>query len=141
MISLLDKLANRAYDLFKGQWFKMGEPIIATFARELVDLNNDLLWSPSPINILLTGAYTLGNPQPDPGARFADGCRLIWRLQQDGTGGRTVSLGSMFRIPSSGTSPLPFSTVPNVFDIIVAQYDAAHGLWQVVSFVPGYPIS
>jgi hypothetical protein len=138
LIPLLDILTNRAYNLFKGQWFKMGEPIVSTFSRELVDLNNNLIFAPSPVNLLLTGAYTLANPVPDPGASFADGCRLVWRLQQDGVGGRVVTLGSKFYIPSSATSPLPFSTAAHATDVLAAMYNLADDKWDVVSFVPGY---
>jgi hypothetical protein len=46
MISLLDKLANRAYDLLSGRWFQLGEPLVSTFSREMVDDQNNtvLTW-------------------------------------------------------------------------------------------------
>lgn len=84
-------------------------------------------------NLTLTGNVTLANP-----ANPVDGATLRWRIRQDATGSRTVTLGNKFVIPSSATSPLPFSTAANAMDILAATYHAGRDKWDVVAFVPGY---
>jgi hypothetical protein len=84
-------------------------------------------------NVTLTGNATLANP-----TNPVDGKTLRWRILQDGVGGRAVTLGNKFVIPSSATSPLPFSTLANRMDILAATYHAARDKWDIVSFVPGY---
>jgi hypothetical protein len=49
-----------------------------------------------------------------------------------------VTLGSKFVIPSSATSPLPFSTAANAMDILAATYHAGRDKWDIIAFVPGY---
>ena len=62
------------------------------------------------IDVTLTGNATLANP-----TNPTDGKTIRWRIRQDGTGNRAVTLGNKFVIPSSATSPLPFSTAANAF--------------------------
>jgi hypothetical protein len=83
--------------------------------------------------MILTGATTLSNP-----TNAVDGVTVRWRITQDGTGGHTVSLGSEFQIPSSASSPLPWSTAAGATDILAATYHASRVKWDVVAFVPGY---
>lgn len=84
-------------------------------------------------DVTLTGNATLDNP-----LNPVNGKTLRWRISQDSTGGRTVTLGNKFNIPSSATSPLPWSTAPNKMDILAATYHAGRDKWDVVAFVPGY---
>lgn len=84
-------------------------------------------------DLTLTGNVTLANP-----TNPVDGKTLRWRIRQDGTGNRTVTLGSKFVIPSSATSPLPFSTAANKMDVLAATYHAGRDKWDIVAFVPGY---
>ena len=84
-------------------------------------------------DIALTGNATLANP-----TNPVNGKTLRWRITQDSTGNRTVTLGNKFNIPSSATSPLPFSTAPNKMDILAATYHAGRDKWDVIAFVPGY---
>lgn len=84
-------------------------------------------------NVTLTGNTTLANP-----TNPVDGKTIRWRIRQDGTGSRTVTLGNKFAIPSSATSPLPFSTAANAMDILAATYHAGRDKWDVVAFVMGY---
>jgi hypothetical protein len=84
-------------------------------------------------DMTLTGATTLSNP-----TNAVDGVTVRWRITQDGTGGHTVSLGSEFQIPSSASSPLPWSTAAGATDILAATYHAGRVKWDVVAFVPGY---
>jgi hypothetical protein len=87
----------------------------------------------SIFDLTLTGNVTLANP-----TNPVDGKTIRWRIRQDGTGSRTVTLGNKFVIPSSATSPLPFSTAANKMDILAATYHAGRDKWDIVAFVPGY---
>jgi hypothetical protein len=84
-------------------------------------------------DMTLTGATTLSNP-----TNAVNGVTVRWRITQDGTGGRSVTLSSDFQIPSSASSPLPWSTAANATDILAATYHAGRSKWDVVAFVPGY---
>jgi hypothetical protein len=84
-------------------------------------------------DITLTGNATLANP-----TNPVNGKTLRWRISQDSTGGRTITLGNKFNIPSSASSPLPWSTSPNKMDILAATYHAGRDKWDVIAFVPGY---
>ena len=84
-------------------------------------------------DVTLTGNATLANP-----SNPVDGKTLRWRIKQDGTGSRAVTLGNKFNIPSSATSPLPFSTAANKMDVLAATYHAGRDKWDVVAFVMGY---
>jgi hypothetical protein len=84
-------------------------------------------------DVTLTGNATLANP-----TNPVDGKTLRWRITQDSTGEHEVTLGNKFVIPSSATSPLPFSTEGNLTDILAATYHASRDKWDVVAFVPGY---
>jgi hypothetical protein len=67
-----------------------------------------------------------------------DGKTIRWKLSQDATGGRVWTLGSKFNIPSSASSPLPWSTAANKTDLLAATYDAGRDKWDIIAFVPGY---
>ena len=84
-------------------------------------------------DVTLTGNATLANP-----TNPVDGKTIRWRITQDATGGRTVTLGDKFAIPSSATSPLPFSTDANKTDVLAATYHAGRDKWDVIAFVMGY---
>ena len=84
-------------------------------------------------NVTLTGSVTLANPTGG-----VDGQTIRWRITQDGNGGRAVTLGDKFVIPSSATSPLPFSTAANKMDVLAATYHAGRDKWDIIAFVMGY---
>jgi hypothetical protein len=84
-------------------------------------------------DVTLTDNVTINNP-----TNPVDGKTIRWRISQDGSGNRSVTLGDKFVIPSSATSPLPWSTAANKMDILAATYDAGRIKWDVVAFVPGY---
>ena len=84
-------------------------------------------------DVRLTGSVTLSNP-----TNPTNGITLRWRIKQDGSGGRTVTLDSAFKIPSSATSPLPFSTIPDTTDLLAATYNSATDKWDIIAFVMGY---
>lgn len=84
-------------------------------------------------DITLIGNTTLANP-----TNPVNGKTIRWRILQDGNGNRGVTLGDKFVIPSSATSPLPWSTAANKMDIFAATYHSVRDKWDIVAFVPGY---
>jgi hypothetical protein len=66
----------------------------------------------------LTGNLTIANP-----TNLEAGVVLNFRLRQDATGGRTITLGSKFKWPS-GTSPT-WVTTANGINFFSAYYDSA----------------
>jgi hypothetical protein len=84
-------------------------------------------------DVTLTDNATLANP-----SNPVNGQTLRWRLTQDGTGSRSVTLGDKFNLPASATSPLPFSTAANKMDVLAATYHAGRDKWDIIAFVPGY---
>jgi hypothetical protein len=84
-------------------------------------------------DVTLTGNATLANP-----TNPVNGQTLRWRITQDATGNRAVTLGSKFNIPSSATSPLPFSTAAGKMDVLAATYHAGRDKWDIIAFVMGY---
>jgi hypothetical protein len=83
--------------------------------------------------VVLTGNLTLANPVNPTRGRL-----LRWYLFQDSTGNRSVTLGSKFVIPDSMLSPLPFSTEPQVMDMMTASYDEDRDCWLVFAFEQAY---
>jgi hypothetical protein len=88
----------------------------------------------------LTGNVTLANPTSPTNRQ-----RIEYVLKQDGTGGRTLTLGTKFRIPSSSSlvSPItssnnPDFTAANRKARVMAEYDQADDKWDLIGFVPGY---
>jgi hypothetical protein len=84
-------------------------------------------------NITLSGNATLANPS---GA--VDGQTLRWRILQDTSGNRVITLGNKFKLPNSASDPLPWSTSANLMDILAATYHLDRDKWDIVAFVPGY---
>jgi len=67
-----------------------------------------------------------------------DGKTIRWRITQDLTGSRLITLGSEFNIPSSAISPLVFSTTSGSTDILAVTRAQGRGKWDVIAFVTGY---
>jgi hypothetical protein len=84
-------------------------------------------------NVTLTDNTTIANP-----TNPVDGKSIRWRISQDSTGGWTVTLGDKFNIPSSASSPLPFSVASGVTDLVAATYHSGRDKWDIIAFVPGY---
>lgn len=84
-------------------------------------------------DVTLTDNVTLDNP-----SNPTNGKTLRWRIRQDSTGSRTLTLGNKFVVPSSASSPLPVSTAANAMDILAATYHAGRDKWDIIAFVPGY---
>lgn len=88
----------------------------------------------------LTGNLTLANPTSPTNRQ-----RIEFILVQDGTGNRTLTLGTAFRFPSSSTLSSPISSsnssifaTANGKTRMLVEYDGADLKWDVVAFVPGY---
>jgi hypothetical protein len=84
-------------------------------------------------DLTLTDNLTLANP-----INGTNGQTIRWRILQDNTGNRSVTLGNKFKIPSSASDPLPWSTSGNIMDILAATYHSGRDKWDVIAFVPGY---
>lgn len=84
-------------------------------------------------DITVNGSTTLSNP-----TNSIDGVTVRWRITQGGSGSNAISLDTKFNIPSSASSPLPWSTGVGVTDILAATYDSGRDKWDIVAFVPGY---
>jgi hypothetical protein len=83
--------------------------------------------------VTMTGNMELANP-----IGGIDGDFYTWRIKQDGIGGHSITLGSKFKLPSSVTLPLGWSTVAGAMDIFVVHYDSSADLFYVVSLISGY---
>jgi hypothetical protein len=67
-----------------------------------------------------------------------NGNSYVWRIKQDGVGGHAITLGAKFKLPSSASTPLGWSTAAGAMDIFVTQYDSDADLFYVLSLIPGY---
>lgn len=83
-------------------------------------------------DLTLTASGTLANP-----TNGSDGQSLRWRISY-AANGIPLTLGNNFRIPSTATSPLPFSSTSGTMDMLGATYDSSRNKWDVIAFVPGY---
>jgi hypothetical protein len=75
----------------------------------------------------VTGAVAISN--------MDDGQTVNWRLQQDGTGNRTMSWPSNFRWPGGTAGVL--STGANAVDLLVATFFASSGTW-LANLIKGF---
>ena len=82
--------------------------------------------------VTLVGNRTLDNP-----TNPTDGQKVIWEFIQDGTGSRTITLGSKFTFGTDITS-VTLTTTASKRDFMGAVYNLAADKWYVVSFVKGY---
>lgn len=82
--------------------------------------------------VTLAGNRTLGNP-----TNPTDGQRCIWELIQDGTGSRTITLGSNFALGTS-IAAVTLTTTASKRDFLGAVYNSAAGKWHITAFSKGY---
>jgi hypothetical protein len=82
------------------------------------------------INLMSSG--TLATP-----SNPTDGQSLRWRITHKANNIPFV-LGSGFKVPSSATSPLPFSSTSGTMDLLAATYDLDRNKWDVIAFIMGY---
>ena len=83
-------------------------------------------------DIDLMGSGTLATP-----SNPTDGQSIRWRITHKADNIPFV-LGSGFKVPSSATSPLPFSSTSGTMDLLAATYDLDRNKWDVIAFVMGY---
>jgi hypothetical protein len=83
-------------------------------------------------DLTLGASGLLANP-----TNGTSGQTLRWRVTH-GASGIPVNLGNKFKIPSSATTPLPWSTTSGNMDLLGATYHAGRDKWDVIAFVPGY---
>lgn len=82
----------------------------------------------------LTGPLTLGTP-----LNPSDGQRMLIRLRQDGTGGRVLSFGGVWRFGTDlPSTAVVLSTAINKTDYLGATYNGTDSKWDVIAFIKGY---
>jgi hypothetical protein len=82
--------------------------------------------------VTLAGNRTLANP-----SNLTDGQRLTWEIVQDGTGGRTLSYGSMFTFGVDVPAP-SLSVVGGLRDFLTAIYRQDTNKLYVVGYARGF---
>lgn len=82
--------------------------------------------------VTLGGNRTLGNP-----TNLTNGQKVVWRLKQDGTGNRTITLDTAFRLGTDITT-ITLSTAASKTDYLAAIYNGADSKLDIVAFVKGY---
>lgn len=91
------------------------------------------------VNCELSNVFTTtlsGNITGAPALTLmGDGQTINWRLQQDGTGNRTMAWPTNFRWPGGTAGVL--STAPNAVDLLVATFFASTGTW-LASLLKGF---
>ena len=82
--------------------------------------------------VTLGGNRTLGNP-----TNPTDGQKAVWELIQDGTGSRTITLGSAFALGTDIAS-ITLTTTASKRDFLGAVYNSTATKWYVIAFTKGY---
>jgi hypothetical protein len=82
--------------------------------------------------VTLGGNRTLDNPQNPTNGQV---CR--WEIIQDGTGSRTLTLGSKFAL-GTDISSVTLSTTAGKRDFLTAIYNSTADKWYVIDFKKGY---
>jgi hypothetical protein len=109
----------------------IGYPTVVQLGSVSGTINTDAsLGDIFDLNLMSSG--TLANP-----TNPTDGQSLRWRITHEANS-IPIVLGSGFKIPSSASSPLPFSSTSGTMDLLAATYDQSRNKWDIISFVPGY---
>lgn len=82
--------------------------------------------------VTLGGNRTLGNP-----TNAVDGQKLLFRIRQDGTGTRTLTLDTKYRLGTDITSTTLTTTI-NKTDYIGVVYHASDDKFDVIAMTKGY---
>ena len=72
----------------------------------------------------------------DPAGGY-DGQKIIYRIRQDATGGRTITWGAVFRFSTDLPQPV-LSTVGNALDYIGFVKNNANSTWDCIACVKGF---
>jgi hypothetical protein len=86
----------------------------------------------SNFEITLTGNLTLSNP-----TNMYDGQLVMWRLIQDSTGSRTLTLGSAFNL-GTDLATITLTTTASKTDYLTCVYRSSTGKWDVVGCLHGF---
>jgi hypothetical protein len=113
---------------------------VKTF-NDALDLKVETLTDAATINVdaatgnkfhvVLGGNRTLANP-----TNASDGRVLIFRIQQDGTGTRTVTWDTKYRFRGD-LATVTISTAANVIDRVAFEYVTGDDRWDCISFIKG----
>lgn len=79
-------------------------------------------------NISATSDFTLSNP-----TNAHDGQTFVWRVKQDGTGSRLITLDTKFTVCSE-VSSVVLSTAASAIDYIGAKYNETDDKFEVIAF-------
>jgi hypothetical protein len=82
--------------------------------------------------VTLGGNRTLGNP-----SNAVDGQMIMFRIRQDGTGTRTLTLDTKYRFGTDITS-ITLTTTINKTDYLGVRYHSGDDKFDVIAFVKGY---
>lgn len=82
-------------------------------------------------HVILGGNRTLANP-----TNAIDGRVLIVRVQQDGTGGRTLAFDTKYRFRGD-LATVALSTAANVIDRLAFEYVSGDDRWDCISYIKG----
>jgi acid phosphatase family membrane protein YuiD len=77
-------------------------------------------------------SFTLADP-----TNLVNGQKVLFAIRQDGTGGRVMTLGSIFRLGTDITSVV-LSTAANKTDYLGCRYNGTDSKLDVLAFVKGY---
>jgi len=83
-------------------------------------------------DVTLGGNRTLGNPT---GA--VNGQKLLFRIKQDATGGRTLTFGTKYRFGADLTSAV-LSTAAGKLDRVGVEYHLTDDKFDVIALMRGY---
>lgn len=83
--------------------------------------------------VTLTGSSILANPY-----HGINGKAYTWWITQSPNTSCAVTLDTLFKLPSSASPTLSWSTTPSAMDMLSVRYSSNKNLYYVVSFVPGY---
>ncbi len=85
----------------------------------------------------LGGALTIANPVYGLGVVPQDGTPLLFRLIQDGSGNRLLTMGSQFNLGAT-VAAYTLSTAASKVDYVGCLFRKASLKWDIVSVVLGY---
>ena len=103
-----------------GRWFNLTDA--ATIATNVSV--SDFFY------VTLGGNRTLGAPTNPPAAANLWKKGLLYRIRQDGTGGRTLAYNAIFRFPS-GVTPI-LSTGINKTDYLAFMFNEIDTKWDLI---------
>lgn len=82
--------------------------------------------------VTLGGNRTLGNP-----TNPSNGQKILFAIRQDGTGNRTLTLDTAYRLGTDIPS-VTLSTAANKTDYLGVRYNGTDSTWDVLAFTKGY---